>query len=233
VDFWLSRGFSVCREFSIRPAGFSGKHAEHAGPACEYRESRMGSIPFFFHTRSNARVDRKIFIVVLYNIGDNLAPVSSSWRQMVQVVYFQQGAVGKRWLWSLLLVAAAACGNVDLGEQVLAPWSPVPDPGRFARDVQPLLVAGCAAAACHGRQTTFQLHRLDEPPQLPDELHHPRQLPEPLRSDYYRVLEFCLPDDPVSSPLLLWGGGEVAVHPGGQVLSADDRAQIVDWLEGR
>lgn len=201
-----------------------------------YRPSRRLSNSCSNKSSGAARDERKIFVVVCRNIGDNLTRVSLCWGfEVMQLVNCPRTAGFGWWLWSLLLVLVlvAACGQIDSGEQVLAPWSPVPDPGQFALEVQPLLVASCAAAACHGRQTTFQLHRLEGSPQLPDDLNHPRQLPEPLRSDYYEVLEFCLPDTPAVSPLLLWGGGDVATHPGGQALSADDISRIVAWLEGR
>jgi hypothetical protein len=128
-------------------------------------------------------------------------------------------------------VFCAACELHPAGEFTLSGWSPPPSPNRFARSVHPLLVAACAAAACHGRETTFTLHQA--PSWSGPEVETAAQLPEPFRQDYFLVLAFSNPSDEAASEFLIWGSGQVESHPGGAALNKQQAGEVLDWLEGQ
>ena len=141
---------------------------------------------------------------------------------------------------SLALLSAFAamaviwgCGTIAPEPVGMGPWTSVPDPREYAVDIEPLLVSGCAAAACHGTTTTFSISPPPAPPQLPDRLSSPTELPEPTRSNYFTVVAYSDPDMPSQSTLVRWACGEERAHPAGAVLTAEQCTMVIDWLEGQ
>jgi len=118
---------------------------------------------------------------------------------------------------SICLALIAGCGSVDPGERVLPRWQKTPDYVVFSEEIRPGLVTSCATSQCHGRDTSFSLQVGNDQSDV--------------LADYYTVLAFCDLDFPLTSALLSWGFDVQAVHPGGKVLSIDDRDRIIDWLE--
>ena len=118
---------------------------------------------------------------------------------------------------SISLILITGCGTVDSGERSLPRWQKAPDYTVFSEEIRPVLATSCATSQCHGKNTSFSLQAGSEQSDV--------------LADYYTVLAFCDLDFPLSSALLIWGFDELAAHPGGKVLSSDDRDGIVDWLE--
>ena len=85
-------------------------------------------------------------------------------------------------------------------------------------------------SGCHGRDTTFRIHNTG-PLDPGATVNHPSELPDPLRADYYTVLAFSDLDVEEQSRFLVWGSGDEPYHPGKRALPADDRAEIIRWLE--
>lgn len=129
-----------------------------------------------------------------------------------------------------VVFATLGCGSIDPGERTAARPLQVPDPVEFGTTVQPRLVTACGLAACHARDTTFTVHKSPTALSPSAGIIHPRDLPEPFRTDYFVVLAFCDLDIPESSPLLEWGGGQLPAHPGGKALTSDDVSEILKWL---
>ena len=131
----------------------------------------------------------------------------------------------------LLGVLVCSCGSVDPGEQTLTRWTRAPDPVVFGTEIHPLLLDTCGAAGCHGRKTPFRIHTAS-PLDPGSTITHPSELPDPLRADYYTVLAYSDLDVEEQSRFLIWGNGQEPVHPGGKALTADERTQLLQWLEG-
>jgi hypothetical protein len=131
----------------------------------------------------------------------------------------------------LLGAVVCSCGPVDPGEQTLARWIRSPDPVVFGTEIHPLLLDKCGTAGCHGRDTTFRIHAAG-PLDPAAAVNHPSELPDPLRADYYTVLAFSDLDVEEQSRILLWGAGAEPAHPGGKALTADERTELLRWLEG-
>ena len=133
----------------------------------------------------------------------------------------------------ILLLFSSACGTVDPGEQTLASSQRMPDPVLFGARIHPMLTqdAGCAASQCHGSSDLFPLQSAEA---LPSDsgIDNPLTLPEPLRSDYFALLSRVDFDNPLASPLFRWSQDELDAHPGGAVLSADQRQDLIEWIQG-
>lgn len=130
------------------------------------------------------------------------------------------------------LSLAAGCGSLDPGETTVSRWRTVPSPVTFANSVHPALVESCATSGCHARSGSLMLHATDVSLPADSGMLDPCNLPEPLKEDYFAVMAFCDLDLVQSSPLLVWGDGRQASHPGGSALEDAVRDRIVDWLEG-
>ena len=124
-----------------------------------------------------------------------------------------------------------SCGSVDTGERTLARWTRAPDPVVFGTEIHPLLLGKCGAASCHGRGTPLRIHTAS-PLDPGAVVNHPSELPDPLRADYYTVLAYSDLDVEEQSRILIWGNGAEPAHPGGKALTADERTQLLQWLEG-
>ncbi len=139
---------------------------------------------------------------------------------------------GSTMAFCFFLVLIHSCQTVDPGERTVVQPQFFPDPTQFGTTIHPLLQARCASTECHGRPSTFRLH--DAPAPLPPvpPITHPLLLPEPFRTDYFSVLYYVDLDQPDESELLRFAWGSARGHPGGAVLSDDERNAILDWLAG-
>ncbi len=124
----------------------------------------------------------------------------------------------------------AACGTIEPGEKTLGRNMRVPDPVTFGASVQPHLVASCALADCHARDTTFRLRPASSPFPAQSTISDPRELPEPFLGDYFLVLSFCDLGIPERSALIRWGSGREKAHPGLSALTPTEEAEVLAWL---
>jgi hypothetical protein len=131
----------------------------------------------------------------------------------------------------IIFALIPSCQPVDSGARTVVRPQFYPDPTTFGTTIHPLMQAKCGSAACHGRPTTFRLHEAADPLPATPEIENPRLLPEPFRSDYVSVLYFVDLDLPADSELLRFGTGSERAHPGGAVLSDEEAATILNWLE--
>ena len=130
----------------------------------------------------------------------------------------------------ILWLVVTGCGTIDPGELSISHSSLVPDPGVFGKDIHSRLVSSCGQPNCHSRPTTLHLDVEADALPVSATVSSPGDLPEPLRSEYFVVLAFCVLELPDSSPLIRFGQGLEPEHAGGQALRAEDAAAVLAWL---
>jgi hypothetical protein len=135
------------------------------------------------------------------------------------------------WILSALL-CLSGCEPIGPGERTLYAPATVPNAKDFATKIQPLLLDSCAAASCHGRNTTFHLSTPRDPIDVGRDYPHPNDLPEPTKTNCFVVLAFSNADLPSESLLIKFGTGRETSHPGKNAFSSEDALLVQTWLEG-